>query len=146
VRLRSLGLVIAIVLAAKAAAADEPPRDTTASETETSAPAAPAPKAEEPEPAAPQPKNKLTAYITGGAAIAAAAAGAAFGVRALSLSSDYADHPTYHGSNVGENTAFVADVCFGAAFTFALTTVVLFLKKDASPKKAALDPGVFGRF
>jgi hypothetical protein len=94
-----------------------------------------APKPAPPPPPPPPPPSKLPAYITGGIAVAALGVGTGFGIAALSKSSDFKDNPTTETADAGENAALVADMCFGVAITFGVTSAVLFLTKDA-PKAA----------
>lgn len=95
---------------------------------ETPAPTPPPP------PPPPPPASKVPAYITGGIAIAALGVGTGFGIAALSKSSDFKTNPTIDTADAGENAALVADMCFGVAITFGVTSAVLFLTKD--PPKA----------
>ncbi len=109
-----------------------------------SAPLADAPHAPPtPPPPPPPPPSKVPAYITGGIAIAALGVGTGFGIAALSKSSDFKASPTTETANAGENAALVADMCFGVAITFGVTSAVLFLTKDP-PKAAAAAPGAPG--
>lgn len=102
------------------------------------APIAVAPKpAPPPPPPPPPPPSKVPAYVTGGIAIAALGVGTGFGIAALSKSSDFKSSPTTSNADSGENAALVADMCFGIAITFGVTSAVLFLTKD-SPKPAGV--------
>lgn len=100
---------------------------------ETPAPAAPPP------PPPPEPRSKVPAYVTGGVAIVAAGVGTVFGLKALSLSSDFDKKPTTQTADDGENNALVADMLFGIAITFGVTSAVLFLSND-SPSTAKAAP------
>lgn len=103
-------------------------------------PAAPAP----PPPPPPEPRSKVPAYVTGAVAIVAAGVGTGFGIKALQQSSDFEKNPTTKKADDGENNALVADMMFGIAITFGVTSAVLFLSNDspstakaAAPKTAA---------
>lgn len=96
-----------------------------------------------PPPPPPEPRSKVPAYVTGAVAIVAAGVGTGFGLKALSQSSDFKDNPTTQKADDGENNALVADMMFGIAITFGVTSAVLFLSSDApatakaAPKKTA---------
>jgi hypothetical protein len=96
---------------------------------------APAP----PPPPPPEPRSKIPAYVTGGVAIVAAGVGTVFGIKALGQSSDFKTTPTTQKADDGENNALVADMMFGIAITFGVTSAVLFLSNDA-PQAAKADP------
>lgn len=96
---------------------------------------APAP-APEPPPPPPQ-RSKLPAYITGGLAVAAAGVGTVFGILALNDKSDFDKNPTAAKADDGENHALIADMAFGVAITFGVTSAVLFLTKDEPAATAA---------
>lgn len=103
-------------------------------------PVAEAPKpAPAPPPPPPEPRSKVPAYVTGAVAIVAAGVGTGFGIKALSQSSDFDKNPTAKKADDGENNALVADMMFGVAITFGVTSAVLFLSSDApaSAKNAA---------
>lgn len=97
-------------------------------------PAAPA----SPPPPPPEPRSKVPAYVTGAVAIVAAGVGTGFGIKALSQSSDFESKPTTKRADDGENNALVADMMFGIAITFGVTSAVLFLSSDA-PSTAKAD-------
>ena len=99
-----------------------------------SAPATPPP------PPPPEPRSKVPAYVTGAVAIVAAGVGTGFGIKALSQSSDFKDAPTTKKADDGENNALVADMMFGIAITFGVTSAVLFLSGDAPQAAAKADP------
>jgi hypothetical protein len=84
-----------------------------------------------PPPAAP--RSKVPAFVTGGLAIAAAGVGTAFGVLALKDKSDFDKNPTAHTADNGDTHALIADMAFGVALTFGVTSAVLFLTKDEQP-------------
>src|SRR4029077_10689303 len=90
-------------------------------------------------PPPPEPRSKGPAYVTGAVAIAAAGVGAGFGIKALSQSSDFKNSPTTKLADDGENNALVADMMFGIAITFGVTSAVLFLSSDA-PQSAKAKP------
>ena len=96
---------------------------------------APAP----PPPPPPEPRSKVPAYVTGAVAIIATGVGIGFGVKALGQSSDFDKNPTTKKADDGENNALVADMMFGIAITFGVTSAVLFLSSDA-PQSAKADP------
>lgn len=98
--------------------------------------AAPPPKAAEPPPPPPEPRSKIPAYVTGGVALVAAGFGTYFGIRALSQSSDFDKTPTVELADDGENNALLADMMFGVAITFGVTSAVLFLSDDGPEKTA----------
>lgn len=88
-----------------------------------------------PPPPPAEPRSKVPAYVTGAVAIVAAGVGTAFGLKALSQSSEFKDNPTTQRADDGENNALVADMMFGIAITFGVTSAVLFLSSD-SPQQA----------
>lgn len=92
---------------------------------------APAPAPPPPPPPPPEPRSKVPAYVTGAVAIVATGVGIGFGVKALSQSSDFDKNPTTKKADDGENNALVADMMFGIAITFGVTSAVLFLSNDA---------------
>lgn len=100
-------------------------------------PATPAPTPPPPPP--PEPRSKVPAYVTGGVAILAAGIGTGFGIKALSQSSDFDSAPTTKKADDGENNALIADMMFGIAITFGVTSAVLFLSNDA-PQTAKATP------
>ncbi len=89
-----------------------------------------------PPPPPPPPPSKVPAYVTGGIAVVALGVGTGFGIAALSKASDFKTTPTTGTADSGENAALVADMCFGIAITFGVTSAVLFLTKDP-PKPAS---------
>ncbi len=107
----------------------------------------PAPPPPPPPPPPPEPRSKVPAYVTGAVAIVAAGVGTGFGIKALSQSNDFKDNPTTKKADDGENNALVADMMFGIAITFGVTSAVLFLSSDepksakaSTPVKAAAAP------
>jgi hypothetical protein len=92
-----------------------------------------------PPPPPPEPRSKVPAYVTGAVAIIATGVGIGFGVKALGQSSDFDKNPTTKKADDGENNALVADMMFGIAITFGVTSAVLFLSSDA-PQNAKADP------
>lgn len=109
-------------------------------------PPPPPPVAEVPKPSAPppppppEPRSKVPAYVTGAVAIVAAGVGTGFGIKALSQSSDFDKNPTAKKADDGENNALVADMMFGVAITFGVTSAVLFLSSDAPANAKATSP------
>lgn len=99
---------------------------------EQPAPAPPAP------PPPPEPRSKVPAYVTGAVAVVAAGVGTGFGIMALNQSSEFEKNPTTKKADDGENNALVADMMFGIAITFGVTSAVLFLSND-SPETAKAD-------
>ena len=100
-------------------------------------PSTPAPP---PPPPPPEPRSKIPAYVTGAVAIVAAGVGTGFGIKALGQSSDFKNSPTTQKADDGENNALVADMMFGIAITFGVTSAVLFLSGDAPAAAAKADP------
>jgi hypothetical protein len=98
---------------------------------------APAPT---PPPPPPEPRSKVPAYVTGAVAIVAAGVGTVFGINALNQSSDFNKNPTTKKADDGENNALVADMMFGIAITFGVTSAVLFLSNDAPTTAQAAEP------
>ncbi|MDP9037237.1 MAG: PEGA domain-containing protein [Myxococcota bacterium] len=78
----------------------------------------------------PSPRSKIPAFVTGGLAIGAAAVGTVFGAMALRDKSDYDKNPTSQIADNGDTHALIADMAFGVALTFGITSAVLFLTKD----------------
>jgi hypothetical protein len=107
-------------------------------EVEPPPPAPPPPAAVVPPPATPvtpppapaEPRSKLPAFITGGLAIAAAGVGTAFGIIALNDKSSFDKNPTTGTADNGDTHSLIADMAFGVAVTFGVTSVVLFLTND----------------
>ncbi len=91
----------------------------------------PPPPPPAPPPPPPEPRSKVPAYVTGAVAIVAAGVGTGFGIKALGQSSDFEKSPTTKLADDGENNALVADMMFGIAITFGVTSAVLFLSNDA---------------
>jgi hypothetical protein len=93
-----------------------------------------------PPPPPPEPRSKVPAYVTGAVAIVAAGVGTIFGINALGQSSDFKNKPTSKLADDGENNALVADMMFGIAITFGVTSAVLFLSNDAPTSAKAAPP------
>lgn len=85
----------------------------------------------------PEPRSKVPAYVTGAVALVAAGVGTGFGIKALSQSSDFDKSPTTKLADDGENNALIADMMFGIAITFGVTSAVLFLTSDQPAAAAA---------
>jgi hypothetical protein len=96
--------------------------------------APPPPPSAPPPPAAP--RSRVPAYITGGLAVAAAAVGTVFGVIALNDKSNFDANPTTQTADDGDTHALIADMAFGVALTFGVTSAVLFFTKDEQPAPA----------
>ena len=112
---------------------------------------APPPAATAPPPP-PAPRSKVPAFVTGGLAIAAAGVGTAFGILALNDKSNFDKNPTTHTADDGDTHALIADMAFGVALTFGVTSAVLFLTKDeqsspppATSKAVVMTPWVSAR-
>jgi len=97
--------------------------------------AAPLPPA--PPPPSAEPRSKVPAYVTGALAVAAAGVGTAFGIVALNDKSDFDKNPTTKKADDGDTHALIADMAFGVALTFGVTSAVLFLTKDEQPAPPA---------
>jgi hypothetical protein len=95
-----------------------------------------------PPPPPPEPRSKVPAYVTGAVAIVAAGVGTGFGIKALGQSDDFNDKPTTKKADDGENNALVADMMFGIAITFGVTSAVLFLSNDSAATASAAKPRV----
>jgi PEGA domain len=80
----------------------------------------------------PEPRSLVPAFVTGGLAIAAAGVGTVFGIVALGNKSDFDKNPTTQTADDGDTHALIADMAFGVALTFGVTSAVLFLTKDES--------------
>jgi hypothetical protein len=100
----------------------------------------PPPPPPAPPPPPPEPRSKLPAFVTGGLAIVAAGVGTAFGIMALSDKSDFDKNPTTQTADNGDTHALIADMSFGVALTFGVTSAVLFLTKDEAPAAASSAP------
>ena len=79
----------------------------------------------------------MPAYVTGGLAIVAAGVGTVFGIMALSDKSDFDKNPTTQTADNGDTHALIADMSFGVALTFGVTSAVLFLTRDEAVTPAA---------
>jgi hypothetical protein len=86
-----------------------------------------------PPPPPPEPRSKVPAFVTGGLAVAAAGVGTVFGVMALNDKSKFDKNPTSDTADSGDTHALIADMAFGVALTFGVTSAVLFLTKDEQP-------------
>jgi hypothetical protein len=97
-------------------------------------PPAPPPPAPPPPP---EPRSLIPAFITGGLAVAAAGVGTVFGVLALNDKSSFDKNPTTATADNGDTHSLIADMAFGVAVTFGVTSAVLFLTKDEPTPAAA---------
>jgi hypothetical protein len=79
----------------------------------------------------------VPAFVTGGLAIVAAGVGTVFGVMALNDKSNFDKNPTTSTADNGDTHALIADMSFGVALTFGVTSAVLLLTKDEAPPPAA---------
>ncbi len=75
-------------------------------------------------------RSKVPAFVTGGLAIAAAGVGTVFGIIALGDKSNFDKNPTTATADSGDTHALIADMAFGVAVTFGVTSAVLFLTRD----------------
>jgi hypothetical protein len=105
-------------------------------------PAEPPPPAAQPAPPPQTSHGKTAAFVTGGLAIGAAAAGAVLGVIALGDKSDFEKHPTYDKANAGNDNAAYCDAALGAALVLAATSIILFITRDETPATAARAPAL----
>lgn len=99
--------------------------------------APPPPVAPAPAPPPAEVRSLIPAYITGGLAIAAAGVGTVFGVLALNDKSSFDKNPTTSTADNGDTHSLIADMAFGVAVTFGVTSAVLFLTKDEPTPAAA---------
>jgi hypothetical protein len=76
---------------------------------------------------------RVAAFVTAGIAVVGLGVGITFGVLALDTQTSFNQHPTVAGANMGNQEAVIADVGFGAAVIAGVTSVLLFVKKDAPP-------------
>jgi len=97
------------------------------------------PVAAAPAPPPPEPKSLVPAYVTGGLAIAAAGVGTVFGIIALNDKSDFDKNPTSSTADNGDTHSLIADMAFGVALTFGVTSAVLFLTKDETAATSSAD-------
>lgn len=100
----------------------------------------PPPPPPAPPPPPPEPRSKVPAYVTGGLAIVAAGVGTVFGVMALHDKSDFDKNPTTATADNGDTHALIADMAFGVALTFGVTSAVLFLTRDEAPAASSAKP------
>jgi hypothetical protein len=75
----------------------------------------------------------VPAIVTGALAVAAAGVGTVFGIIALNDKSKFDQNPTTTGADDGDTHALIADMAFGVALTFGVTSAVLLLTKDEPP-------------
>jgi hypothetical protein len=59
---------------------------------------------------------------------------------ALGDKSDFDKNPTTQTADNGDTHALIADMAFGVALTFGVTSAVLFLTKDEPPPAAQAQP------
>lgn len=81
-------------------------------------------------PPPPEPRSKVPAYVTGALAIAAAGVGTAFGILALNDKAEFDRNPTTQTADDGDTHSLIADMSFGVAITFAVTSIVLLVTND----------------
>ncbi|HEY3819555.1 MAG TPA: PEGA domain-containing protein [Polyangiaceae bacterium] len=102
--------------------------------------AVPPPPPPAPLPPPPEPRSQVPAYVTGGLAIVAAGVGTVFGIMALSDKSQFDKNPTTQTADNGDTHALIADMSFGVALTFGVTSAVLFLTRDEAPAASSAKP------
>jgi len=100
----------------------------------------PPPPPPQPPPQPSEPRSQVPAYVTGGLAIVAAGVGTVFGIMALSDKSQFDKNPTTQTADNGDTHALIADMSFGVALTFGVTSAVLFLTRDEAPAASSLPP------
>lgn len=104
------------------------------------APAA-APPTVPPPPAAA--RSRVPAYVTGALAIAAAGVGTAFGILTLDDKAQFDRDPTTQTADNGDTHSLIADMAFGVAITFAVTSIVLLVTNDEPPvSTTSADPPI----
>jgi hypothetical protein len=91
----------------------------------------PGPPVVPPPPSAP--RSKVPAYVTGALAIAAAGVGTAFGILTLNDKAQFDRNPTTQTADNGDTHSLIADMSFGVAITFAVTSIVLLVTNDEAP-------------
>lgn len=96
-------------------------------------PVATAPPTTAPPPPPAEPRSLVPALVTGGLAVVAAGVGTVFGVLALNDKSNFDNIPTTSKADDGDTHALIADMAFGVALTFGVTSAVLFFTKDEQP-------------
>ena len=84
--------------------------------------------------------RRTIAYVLGGAALAFAGGGTAFGVAALNDKSDFDKTHAKDKGDEGNDFAVYSDIAFGAAVALATTSIVLYLTDPATPDTAARAP------
>jgi PEGA domain len=89
----------------------------------------------------PPPRSMVPAIVTGGLAIAAAGVGTVFGIMALNDKSEFDKNPTTQTADNGDTHALIADMAFGVAVTFGVTSAVLLLTKDESATTSSATHG-----
>jgi len=102
--------------------------------------AVPPPPPPAPPPPPPEPRSQVPAYVTGGLAIVGAGVGTVFGIMALSDKSQFDKNPTTQTADNGDTHALIADMSFGVALTFGVTSAVLFLTHDEAPATSSAKP------
>ncbi len=119
-----VGLVAftALSLPPSRASADPPPPP----------PATAAPVAPSPVPPEPSVKRSTVALYAAGLAVIGAGVGAVFGGLALKNKKEYESGPTYSNSDNGNNDAAYADGGFALAVAAGVTSLVLYLTRDAA--------------
>lgn len=101
-------------------------------------PPAPAPPTPPPAPPAAAPvaieePDRTAGYVLLGLTGAGALVGSYFGLKALSATADFDDHPNEELADDAERYALISDIGFGAAITFGVTALVVL---TASPDQA----------
>ncbi len=83
-----------------------------------------------PTPRSPYDLGKIPAYIVGGLAVVTGGVGAIFAGLSVADHKQFGQHPTTATANRGDSHELTADMCFGAAATFAVTAVVMLLTHE----------------
>lgn len=86
-----------------------------------------------------RPRSRLAAFLTAGAALAAAGAGTAFGIIALGDKARLDAHDTPQNAATRNAHALLSEVAFGSAFALGGASLVLFVM-DAGDQGPELEP------
>ena len=126
-----VALCAASVLPGRALAAPPNPVAPAASPVPETPPPPASPPLAAPPPSPPATRGTV-ALVAAGVALAAAGAGSVFAALALQSKSDFDRNPTYSSNDKGSNDAAYADGCFALAVAAGVTSLVLYLTRDAS--------------
>ncbi|HXX67593.1 MAG TPA: tetratricopeptide repeat protein [Polyangiaceae bacterium] len=80
-------------------------------------------------------RSRLPAYITAGAALAAAGVGTAFGIIALGDKATFDARSTPQNAATRNEHALMSDIAFGNAFALGGASLVLFVMGEGNPKQ-----------